>query len=502
MGAYTILLSVRFYTNQLTGLRSPPHKCSNNKLRSYMDKQPSKGIRFIALQGNGEEDLISSLEKLYYPLNIISLDVWQNLKSASSHCVDLLHLPSVCQHAGLLQQISGMRRQEPMLYIADHNRPCAFDNLLTYYNDFIYWPCSHQELHQRVSRLMALKPCTKSPSLQQTDYKQFMELQLLGQSPAFLQALYLVRQSAKYESPVLIEGETGTGKELVARAIHYLGQRRSMPFIPINCGAIPDSLFENELYGHKRGAYTDASQDQVGLVELTDQGTLFLDEIESLSSKGQVVLLRFLQDMVYKPLGSKVHKKADIRVIAATNQPLADMVDRAEFRKDLFFRLNILSLWIPPLRERHEDIELLALHFLEKYRKEYGQVDKHFHRNALQWMWRYSWPGNVREMENIIHRGFMLAEGNLINFDDMLIHRTHERRKNFIDRRALVDLNDNLTQTKRRVITHFESVYLQNLMRKTEGNISRAAKIAGKERRALGKLLKKYEIDRRDYARD
>ncbi|MDH5361345.1 MAG: sigma-54 dependent transcriptional regulator [Gammaproteobacteria bacterium] len=325
-------------------------------------------------------------------------------------------------------------------------------------------------------------------------------MQLIGQSLPFQKVLKFIKQACQYESPVIIEGETGTGKEMIARAIHYFGSKNKGPFIPINCGAIPDALFENELYGHKRGAYTDASQDQSGLVEQADNGTLFLDEIETLSNKGQVVLLRFLQDMTYKPLGAKHHRTLNIRILAASNQSLESLVKNGQFRQDLFFRLNILSIIIPPLRERLDDVELLAYHFLEKYMGLYRQPRKSICMNTIRWMWRYDWPGNVRELENVIHRGFMLSKGDVLIVEEA--RTTNEDIKDEpIGALPMTDINSTLAQAKKTLIDQFEYTYLQHLLRKTGGNVSKAALIAGKERRALGKLLKKHNIERSMYMR-
>lgn len=469
---------------------------------SKIPNKDFKEMRFIAQGSESRSDLMSSLQKLKYPLSIISMDAWENMDSRADFgkYVDLLYMRRNTRCFGFLKQGDMVFRQCPLLYVLDRNAAYAAEKLLSYCDDFVYWPCSIEELDQRIARLMHNIVPKKSLNLKHFDYKPFLELQLVGKSPAFLRVLQFVRKAAIYDSTVLIEGETGTGKELVARAVHYLGKHSNGPFIPVNCGAVPDDLFENELYGHKKGAYTDADRDQCGLVEQANNGTLFFDEIETLSRKGQIVLLRFLQDMIYKPLGSKAHIKANVRIIAATNQSLFDMVDRGDFRQDLFFRLNVLPVRIPPLRERFEDIELLAQHFLEQFKKHYGQKEKYIHRNALRHMWRYSWPGNVREMENIIHREFILSDGNTIYFNENNFEGSPQQmRKNAVDRCSLVHMNGSLTEIKKRVVAHFERDYLEDLMNKTKGNISKAAIVSGKERRALGKLLKKHGIIRGDY---
>lgn len=330
---------------------------------------------------------------------------------------------------------------------------------------------------------------------------EFIGLNMVGRSPAFLDVISQLKKFSQADAPILIEGETGTGKEVAARAVHYIGSRRDKPFIPVNCGALPDSLIENELFGHSSGAYTDAKGDYAGLVAHANDGTLFLDEIEALSFKGQVVLLRFLQNQEYKPLGSKEIKTANVRVVAATNARLASLVEEGQFRQDLYFRLNILSLQMPPLRERFGDAELLAEHFMRRLREQYGQRDKHLLPSVRSFLRSYSWPGNVRELEAKIHRGFVLSEGDGVSLPDLQEEQSpvgEERRKVF-DRRMNVSFDTNYNQAKAHVLEEFEKRYLAWLMELTQGNVTLAAKKAGKERRSLGKLIKKHGIDRKKY---
>src|SRR5688500_7573696 len=212
---------------------------------------------------------------------------------------------------------------------------------------------------------------------------------MIGRSIAFRIADALIMKMSAFDAPVLIEGETGTGKELAARAIHYRGARRGKPFVPVNCGALPDALIENELFGHRRGAFTDARDDKPGVVELARGGTLFLDEIDALTPKGQVTLLRFLQDQQFRPLGGRREEQADVRIIAAANRSLERQVAAEAFRQDLFYRLNLLHLTLPPLRERQGDIALLAEHFVRAAATRYGKAPLPFHPETLAWFERY-----------------------------------------------------------------------------------------------------------------
>src|SRR5215471_18373821 len=244
--------------------------------------------------------------------------------------------------------------------------------------------------------------------------EEFSELNLVGQSPEFLEILELTKRFSGCDATVLIHGETGTGKELVARAVHYLSARRNFPFIPVNCGALPDSLVESELFGHARGAFTDARDARRGLIAEAQRGTLFLDEIEVLTPKAQAALLRFLQDLEYRPVGGAVVRDANVRIIAASNAKLEELAQEARFRKDLLFRLNVLAVDLPPLRRRGRDAVLLAEKFLSRLASQYRKPPKTIHPDAVSRLLDHSWPGNVRELENLIHREFLMTDEPVI----------------------------------------------------------------------------------------
>jgi DNA-binding NtrC family response regulator len=363
--------------------------------------------------------------------------------------------------------------------------------------DLCFWPCSRHELKYRIDRL-----CTRYRSLTETPELQndLLKLNFVGQAPAFKETAVRIRKFAACDVPVLIQGETGTGKELAARALHYLGPRKDRPFVPVNCGALPENLIENELFGHRRGAFTDARSDQRGLVVQAQGGTLFLDEIDTLTPSAQAALLRFLQAREYRPLGAEKTEKADLRIVAASNQPLERLVESNRFRRDLLYRLNIMPLRMPPLRERRGDIVLLAEHFLRRFREEYDAPAKRLSAATIETLEAHSWPGNVRELENCLHRAFLMSDGDDIHFAFNPDYCGEELSED-----DLVPDGDesgeplSFAAAKTKVVEAFERRYLQKLLALTEGNVSRAARLADKERRALGKLLRKHGIDRLDY---
>jgi DNA-binding NtrC family response regulator len=349
--------------------------------------------------------------------------------------------------------------------------------------EVISWPCEHAEFSLRLSRVLSSRQ-SRTGSLPDLP-------NMLGKSVGFMKMSQQIDIFTQCSAPVLIEGETGTGKEMVARAIHYKSARAARPFIPVNCGALPDSLVENELFGHAKGAYTDAKSEQAGLVAQANSGTLFLDEIEALSPKAQVTLLRFLQEQTYRPLGSSHTLQADVRLIAACNESTPRLVESGKLRQDLFFRLNILHITLPPLRERSEDIPLLAQHFINRYCRQYQLQPKSMCADLVEYLRAQSWPGNIRELENAMHRLVLLVKSDEINLAQTGFDAGLAPDDASVEREGLC-----FSRAKSRVIENFEREYLKKLMRDVQGNVTLAAKRARKERRAFGKLLKKHNIQR------
>lgn len=323
------------------------------------------------------------------------------------------------------------------------------------------------------------------------------EFNLVGQSPAFLSAVALIRKFAQCDATVLIEGETGTGKELAARAIHYLGSRRGSPFIPVNCGALPDTLVENEFFGHVRGAFTDARENRDGLVGRAKGGTLFLDELESLSARAQVVLLRFLQDGAYRPLGATTLLAGDVRVIAASNVDMTELVRTHAFRQDLFYRLTLLTVRMPPLRERPGDARLLSTHFITQFAHRYGRAGHRLDASSLDELERRPWPGNVRELENLVHRAFLMADGSEVRlFSAPSGQAFHAMAAPPPGPTIALPAQRSFRHAKALVVAQFEREFVERALSESGGNVSAAARLIGKERRAFGRLLRKHGIVR------
>jgi two-component system response regulator GlrR len=356
-------------------------------------------------------------------------------------------------------------------------------------DDFLLDPLNMLDLRLRIKRL------ERRASDEQQDLEQikknlishFGMRQFIGRAPAFLNLIEKIPRIAGCDAPVLLTGETGTGKEMCARAIHYLSSRANKPFVPVNCGSIPANLFENEMFGHEPGAYTDARNVQHGFIAEAEGGTIFLDEIDSLPSFAQVKLLRFLQDGQYKPLGGAKYRQANTRLITASNQDLRKRVTEKIFREDLYYRLKVVSLFMPALRERGDDIVPLAHHFLETSAREYNRSITSFSPEALEKLCSYPWPGNIRELENIVREAVVMAPDECVRAEDIQIQGAVE---NAVGKTEM----DSLKVAKAKTIEGFERNYISEVLAACGGNISQAARKAKKDRRAFYALMKKYKV--------
>jgi two-component system, NtrC family, response regulator HydG len=302
---------------------------------------------------------------------------------------------------------------------------------------------------------------------------------LIGESAPMMEVFKVISKAAASSATILIAGESGTGKELVARAIHYSSQRSAAAFVPVNCGGIPEGLLESELFGYVKGAFTGALESRAGFFQTADGGTIFLDEVSETSLAMQVKLLRVLQDGEVCMVGANRGRQVDVRVLASTNKALPDLIKKGLFRADLFFRLNVITIHLPPLRDRGDDILLLAHHFARKYASESGKPTPHFSDEAMRILKSaYHWPGNVRELENVIHRLVVMTEGERIDVPDLPEPL-----------RFSISIEQDLT----RPLAEVEAEYIRNVLASVGGNRTRAAEILQIDRKTLRAKLKSIE---------
>ena len=360
--------------------------------------------------------------------------------------------------------------------------------------DYITKPFRKERILLTIDKVMKWREIVREnlalrQALEERDSFSFM----VGASPVMKEIFEKIRQVAPTTATVLITGASGTGKELVARAIHQNSLRSSNKMITINCTAIPEQVIESELFGHVKGAFTGAWKDKKGLVEEAHLGTLFLDEIGDLSPLMQTKLLRLLQEGEYKPVGSVVTRKADIRFIAATNYNLKEEVEEKRFREDLYYRLNVILLELPPLKKRKEDISLLSYHFLKKYARVNQKDIKEISPAAMQSILSLKLPGNVRELENIIERGVIFCKTDTLERKDLFLD--HAQKTFYPDLKKEDVSRLSFKEARNRMIRIFHREYVQSVLRESRGNVSRAAEIAGIQRQYLHRLMKEAEID-------
>jgi DNA-binding NtrC family response regulator len=305
---------------------------------------------------------------------------------------------------------------------------------------------------------------------------------IVGRSKPMQQLFEVIKRiAARRDASALIIGSTGTGKELVARAIHYNSDRKDAPFVPINCSAIPETLLESELFGHQKGAFTGAHETRRGLIEEAQGGTVFLDEINTLSANLQVKLLRVLQERVVRRVGGRENIPIDIRLVSASNQDLEEAVKRGEFRQDLFYRLNVVPVRLPDLKDRREDIPLLVHHFLQKFASQHGEPPRRFDNDAMRVLMTHSWPGNVRELENAVEHALTMGRGTILTPEDLPASVTAPERD--VVEEAAID-NLPLAEVERR--------YILRILEKMEGHQIKTSEILGIDRRTLYRRLRQY----------
>ena len=361
--------------------------------------------------------------------------------------------------------------------------------------DFVPKPFDNEELKQTIKNALNLRTIEHEKEILDDELKRTLHFgKIVGNSPAMRNIFNLIRQVAKTKTSILITGESGTGKELIAKAIHDESQQKDNPFVVVNCGGIPETLMESELFGHKKGAFTGATHDKKGLFETADKGTIFLDEIGEITLPIQVKLLRAVQERVFKPVGSNEDVSVDIRIISATNKKLEEEVIVGNFREDLFYRLNVIEIKMPPLRERKNDLRVLAQHFLEKYSRAMGKEVTKISSYAIDLLNKYDFPGNIRELENLMERSVALSSTNII-LPDSLALSVHKRRwiEGVKNRRFDLDEVRNGVSLDA-ILEDIERAYLEKALECTSGKKQEAAELLDISFRTFRYRLSKLDL--------
>jgi len=363
-------------------------------------------------------------------------------------------------------------------------------------DDFVTKPISPQELRERVAKALARREMTREIAALRAGRQQRRRRtdSIVGSSAVMLAVLDQISLVARNDVPVTLYGESGTGKELVARTLHRLSPRADKPFLPLNCGALPETLLESELFGHVRGAFTGATADRPGLFVAADGGVLFLDEIGEMAPRLQVGLLRVLQTGEVRPVGGDRATRVDVRIVAATNRDLRSMVSDGEFREDLFYRIDVLPVRLPSLRERIEDLPELVEHFRVLYNLELDKAIEGFSPEALRRLGEHSWPGNVRELQNIVKQAMVVARGAVVTEAELFQFAPDQPRLG-----GRLDLGTPYRELKEQLVSRFEREYVRQLLTAAQGRVTRAARHGRMDRKSLWSLLRKHGIDPGDF---
>jgi len=398
----------------------------------------------------------------------------------------------------LLKRIKERNGDTVVIILTAHGTvDSAVDALKIGAYDFLTKPLNNERFIHTLKRAIELKRVIREKNLLAERLKQARLVgSIIGNSPAIRSMLEKIEMIADTDETVLITGETGTGKELAARTIHILSKRSQKKFVPVNCPALPESILESELFGYKKGAFTSAMSDKKGLFESANGGTIFLDEIGDIPTGIQTKLLRVIQEREFKPLGDTESIQVDVRVVASTNQDLERKISQGQFREDLFYRLNVISVHMPSLRERVEDIILLADYFLLEYSIEFDKEIQGFSEDAAAYLTNRMWKGNVRELQNVIKRAVIFAREPIIDRPAL----ENPLRSNAVDENVPDHVLSLDYKTARKLtVENFSVTYIKNILEKTDGNVTRAAREAGLERQSFQHLMRKYNIRSNDF---
>ena len=463
-------------------------------------KRPRQ-ILVVDDEANIRKFLKKSLEREGYETRLAGTGE-EAVKSLEEERPDLLVLDVWLPDANGMDLLTDIRRNDPDLPViiitAFGEIKMAVEAMRAGAFDFVAKPFDFNTLNRSIENALKISTMREELSVLKTVWERGQYRGLIGQSPV-MQDLFrkIEKIGTSSTTTVLITGETGSGKEVVARAIHQKSERKEASFVAVNCATLDDHLLESELFGHVRGAFTDAKTNKLGLFEVADGGTLFLDEIGEMELRLQAKLLRVLEDKTFRRVGGTRDISVDVRVIAATNISLEKVVSEGRFREDLFYRLSVIPLRVPPLRVRGQDVMILAEAFLKQYNHEFSRNIMGFTDEAKQTLMNYEWPGNVRELRNVIERMVLLNEGDVIDVASLPV-AIGKRRVSFQKVQESSHLGP-FRPEKERLVREFEREYLERLLRSCEGNVTRAAEVAEMERSSLQRLLRKHSINSRDF---
>ncbi len=443
-----------------------------------------------------EKEMLNSLKKILSRRNDFELILFQNAKEAlkeiSAHSFDLIITDLKMKEIGgmdILKRALEINDNQKVIIISGYGTiDTSVEAMRCGAADFLEKPFTAQKLFNSIDDVLSIDAKVEKEAKDSIVSERVFE-GIVYKSKQIAKLVQLIKRVAIGETSILITGESGTGKELVARAIHNLSPRRLNPFVPVNCGALPENLFESELFGHERGAFTGAVRTKPGLLEFADSGTFFFDEIGDLGLSLQVKLLRMLEERKIRRVGNVKEIDIDVRIVAASNKSLEKLVEQNLFREDLYYRLSAITIDIPPLRERPEDILPIAVHILNTICKDNSGDKCIFSKDAAEQLSGYSWPGNIRELQNVIQHACLLRSGAVIKAEDLPI--SIKNNKSCISDEYL---NLPYKEAKNLMLQEFETAYLKYNLQKYSGNISKTARYCGMDRRTIHRWLKKENI--------
>ncbi len=444
----------------------------DNRMREALGQIMSREGYFVETAASGEEAM-RLFKEGYYDLVISDLK-----------------LPGI-DGIEVLKAIREFRPQTAFIVITAYATiDSAVEAMKQGAEDYISKPFNLEEIRLVVRKVFEKRDLIIKNELLQSQLSQKYRFKnIIGNSEKMIDLYKTINKIKDSRATILINGETGTGKELVARAVHYNSIRADRVFLPVNCGAVNENLLESELFGHVKGAFTGALKDKRGIFEVADRGSIFLDEIGDVGPGLQQVLLRVLEHGEIQPVGSTDRKRVDVRIIAATNKDLEEMMQQGRFREDLYYRINVITLNLPPLRERGGDIALLARHFLEKLRHENNHSLRGINKDALTMLENYDWPGNVRELENVIERASLLETGDIISVESLPPQLRQAPQSAHAPMSSVGDGDDELT------LAQMEKKHILNTLKMCRGSKVKASKILDINRTTLWRIMQKYKID-------